>query len=120
MEIEIITHSDVRILACVSSVTSVEDALELVAASSEQNCRSLLLEAHILPDSFFDLRTQFAGDFLQKLLNYRLRTAGVFPPDREYKERFKEFLAEARRGTTFRAFGSRHEALNWLAAESTK
>jgi hypothetical protein len=117
MDVQIITHNNASILECVSLVTRSEEALELVAASFEQNCRLLLLEAHVLPASFFDLRTQFAGDFLQKLLNYRIKTAGVFPSDREYKERFKEFLVEAKRGSVFRAFESRHEALNWLTAE---
>jgi hypothetical protein len=117
MDIQIITHENTRVLECITVVTKTEEALELVAASVEQNCRLLLLEAHVLPDAFFDLRTQFAGEFLQKLLNYRIQTAGVFPPEREYKERFKEFLTEARRGSIFRAFESRHKALDWLAAE---
>jgi hypothetical protein len=59
----------------------------------------------------------FAGEFLQKLQNYRMRAAGVFPADREYGERFSEFLSEAKRGGSFRAFAIRMDAEAWLASE---
>ena len=117
MEIGIINQAEVRILECLSPITGIDDALDIVAACGEKDSDHLLLESHMLPDSFFDLRTRFAGEFLQKLQNYRVRTAGVFPPKPEYSERFKEFLVEARRGQMFRVFTTRAEALDWLAAE---
>jgi hypothetical protein len=62
----------------------------------------VLLEAEQLPPAFFDLRSGFAGEFLQKLQNYQLRVAAVFPTDGEDGNRFREFMAEATLGRTFR------------------
>jgi hypothetical protein len=117
MEIGIINYKNARILECLSPITGMEDALDVVAASHEHDSDRFLLESPVLPDTFFDLRTRFAGEFVQKLQNYRIRTAGVIPPMSEYSERFREFLVEARRGQMFRVFTTRAEALDWLAAE---
>lgn len=39
------------------------------------------------------------------------------PSEHGYSERFRDFLAEAKAGRGFRAFASRSEAEEWLAAE---
>ena len=116
MNIQVIEHENLRILEPLSEISKVDDALELVAASMEHQTGFVLLDASMLSPSFFDLRTRFAGEFLQKLQNYQLRTAGVFP-DQNYSERFQEFLLEAKRGQMFRVFEARAEAFGWLAAQ---
>jgi hypothetical protein len=68
----------------------------------------------MLPPEFFELRTRFAGEFIQKLLNYRLIVAGFFGADNTYSKRFREYLAEARNGRQFRVFSTREEAMDWL------
>jgi len=107
------------LLECTSPVQRVNDALELVSASIEHQTGLVLLDAQWLPEAFFELRTCFAGDFIQKLLNYGLHIAIVFEPDRAYSERFGEFVAEARSGRQFRAFFDRKEAERWLAESPT-
>ena len=94
----------------------VEDLLGLLAACYEADTDRVLVEADALPADFFALSTRFAGELLQKLVNYHVRLAGVFPAEREYTERFREFLREAKRGPSFRAFDTRDEAERWLAA----
>ena len=116
MNVETISHLDVRIIECMSQISRVDDAVDLVTACIEHGSRLLLLEARVLSDSFFDLRTRVAGELVQKLQSYGVRTAGVFPVDREYPDRFKEFLVEAKSGQMFRAFTTRTGALDWLAA----
>lgn len=115
MDIVTINHANNKILECVSPISGVDDALDLIAACMEHDSDQLLLESRVFSASFFDLRTRIAGEFLQKLQNYRIRTAGVFPPNPDYSERFNEFLVEARRGPMFRVFSTRDEALDWLA-----
>lgn len=39
----------------------------------------LILMAEALPQTFFDLRTGFAGELFQKLVNYQIRTVLVLP-----------------------------------------
>jgi hypothetical protein len=116
MRVSVIERNGVRIVVCAEPLARVEDALGLVTACIE-NEASLLLEASDLPPAFFELRSGFAGELLQKLQNYRIRLAGVFPPDAAHGPRFAEFVSEARRGRGFRVFAERADALAWLAGE---
>lgn len=100
---------------CEIDITRVDDALELVTASVEQNTGRVLIDSARLPDEFFDLETRFAGAFVQKLVNYRIRFAIVVHPDADRGERFTEFVREAKRGTTFRVFDDRAAAEAWLS-----
>jgi hypothetical protein len=100
-----------------SPLQNAEEATDLVAASMEHDTDRLLLDAGVLPPAFFELRTRFAGEFLQKLQTYRLRTAIVMSPDADRGERFGQYLQEARRGHFCRFFTSREDALAWLARE---
>jgi Domain of unknown function (DUF4180) len=113
------THDQhgIRIVECIDSITRVEDALDLVAACIERDAERLLLESHTLPAAFFDLRSGFAGEFLQKFVNYQIQLAAVFPSEDGYSDRFREFLLEAKRGRGFRVFAARPEAEAWLASE---
>jgi hypothetical protein len=109
-------HGGVRILECTEPIATTGDALGLVSAAFENDATRILLEDRHLPPAFFELRTQFAGEFVQKLLNYQLRLAVVFSDVPKHGERFEEFVREARRGRGFRAFDDRASALAWLAS----
>jgi hypothetical protein len=77
-----------------------------------------LIDSTILPEACFELRSRFAGEFIQKIQNYRIRLAAVFPLESSNgRERFGQFLAEARRGHGFRAFTNRLDAEAWLSSE---
>jgi hypothetical protein len=118
MQLKTFEHDGVRIVECVDSITRIEDAMDLVAACFEHDAERVLLESRVLPAAFFDLSSGFAGEFLQKFSNYRIRLAAVFPSEDGYSDRFREFLLEARRGSHFRVFASRSEAETWLTSES--
>jgi GrpB-like predicted nucleotidyltransferase (UPF0157 family) len=115
-QVRVLDRAAGRIVERLAPITRVEDALDLVACCVEHGSTRLLLEAGVLPEAFFELRTRFAGELLQKLQNYRIRVAAVFPPDPGPGERFAEFVAEARRGCDFHAFTRREEAEAWLAS----
>jgi hypothetical protein len=110
-------QNGVRMLDWTEPITRVDDALSLVTACIERGARGVLIEAHHLPAALFDLRTGFAGEFLQKLQNYRIRVGAVFPSEEEYGTRFREFLSEAKRGRDFRAFTTRADATAWLMSD---
>jgi hypothetical protein len=74
----------------------------------------VLIEAHRLAADFFDLRTRFAGELLQKLENYGIVVAVVIPTDASQSDRFREFVAEARRGRRFRVFEEKVGAEEWI------
>jgi hypothetical protein len=112
------THdrAGVRFLECLDPITRVDDALALISAGVEQDMQPLLLDASVLPPEFFELSTRFAGEFIQKLQNYRVRLALVLPEAPEHSARFREFVAEARSGRSFRTFANRADAEAWLTA----
>ncbi|MCW7540396.1 DUF4180 domain-containing protein [Aquabacterium sp. A7-Y] len=116
MEYWVVPHTSPPVVECRTGVNEPANALDLIAACAQHDTDRLLLLSTALPPAFFELRTRFAGDFIQKLINYRLRVGGVFESDDAYPERFREYLLEARHGPQFRAFSSREDALQWLCA----
>ncbi len=77
--------------------------------------RSALLYAANLPPAFFDVSSQQAGTFLQKLRHYGLRVAVVAPADSvPMSHRFHELAAAEQRDGAFGVFDSRTAALAWL------
>ena len=118
MKFQVIQNSEPHVIECIAGITDVRDSMELAHACSDADTDLLLIRAGALPLEFFQLSTGFAGEFAQRLVNFRLRTAAVFDPDGSYTERFSEFLLEARRHPQFRAFHNQPDALAWLAASA--
>ncbi len=88
MNVEPLTSGTVSIVERKSPLSSVGEATHLVSACAERSTNRLLLDSPVLPPAFFELHTLFAGELLQKLHNYRLRTAVAISPDRAYGKRF--------------------------------
>lgn len=105
------------ILQVTTPIADAGDALAVVAAAFEQGAMGVLLDESCLPPAFFDLSTRFAGEFVQKLLNYRLRVALVIRDAAAYSSPFQRFVAEARHGRQFRTFEKEGGAMRWLAGE---
>ncbi|WP_309122046.1 DUF4180 domain-containing protein [Paenibacillus sp.] len=91
-----------------------QDASDLIGACFERGVSRLLLHADALSEDFFRLRTGLAGAVMQKLVNYRIRTAVVVPEDRLVLGKAKEMLAELKFGNAFRSFSNEQEAVQWL------
>jgi hypothetical protein len=120
MKFEIRERAGVRILERTAPFTAGESALDVIGACLEHGSNRVLVESQALPAAFFELRSGFAGELVQKLVNYQIRFAGVFPSEEAYTERFREFLREARRGQAFRAFADRGAAEAWLAESGAR
>jgi hypothetical protein len=105
------------IVALESDVVALDDALAIVAAAYEHQSAKILLHEERLPPAFFELKSGFAGEFVQKLVNYQLTIGAVFSRSAPaYSQRFGEYIAEARRGRQFRAFQREEDAIRWLDA----
>jgi len=116
MNVHLVSGTARPVLECVSGLERADDALELIVSCREHGTRRLLLPSQAFPPAFFDLRSGFAGEFVQKLVNYHLRVGAVFETEEGYSGRFREYLSEARRGQQFRVFDTRTEAIGWLTS----
>ena len=117
MKVSVFERAGFRFVECVEQITRVDDAMALIVAAMEQRSNSVLVEARQLPEAFFDLRSLFAGEFIQKFQNYRVRIAAVFPSESKHSDTFEAFLTEAKGGRQFRAFANRADAEVWLSSD---
>lgn len=114
MNIQLHPNAKTPVLELHDAIASPQDALCFISSGYENNASKVLLRSQQLPPDFFDLQTGFAGEFIQKLVNYRFFVAGVFEDLTPYNVRFQEFIAEARNGPQFRSFATEGDALSWL------
>ncbi|GHT72944.1 hypothetical protein FACS189456_2710 [Bacteroidia bacterium] len=67
-------HKDIAVVADGFCINTVDDALELIANVSYQaGCSGLVITQQCLKPDFFDLKTGFAGEVLQKFTIYNMR-----------------------------------------------
>ena len=76
----------------------------------------ILLYDDNLPEEFYDLKTKVARNYLQKLVNYRVKAAFVVGEER-VKGRFGEMVLESQRSRQARFFTDREPAVSWLASD---
>ena len=94
-------------------VLSRADIGAALTASVEQG--GLLLDESDLGAEFFDLSTGFAGELLQRFVNYRARLAVVVADPAVYGGRFRELVHEHRTNAVVRFFSSGQLARQWLS-----
>jgi hypothetical protein len=80
----------------------------------ESGVGSLLVDRAALPAAFFDLSSGVAGELLHRLSVHGIRMAGVVPDPEAHSQPFQAFMREANRGTQFRFFINREDAVRWL------
>lgn len=114
MHTQLIPATRTPILRCAAPITRIDDALDIMSAAYEHGASKLLLREADLPAAFFDLSTKFAGEFVQKFMNYSLVVALVVVDENAYSNLFRQFVLEARTGRQFRTFADEADALAWL------
>lgn len=122
MEYEIVARngqSFVRPLPGSVLITAESDAITLVQFCAEADTDRILLPAAYLSPDFFRLSTRLAGLVLQKLANYRIKTAAVLDTA-AVQGKFYEFMLETNRGQTFRIFDNEAQAAAWLLGETAE
>lgn len=117
MQFKVIEKANQKYIECFSVVTplgSEQDALDLIAICGENDTNLLVIHAEVLSEDFFKLKTGVAGRMLQKLINYRVKTAVIISNDQLVKGKFKEMVSESNKGNQFKVFDKITEAENWL------
>ena len=93
---------------------SVQAALDLMATASYQGCSALMVPKEALPETFFQLRTGFAGEVLQKFSNYRMKLAIIGDFSGYESRSLKDFVYECNKGKQVFFKGTREEAVEAL------
>ncbi len=95
-----------------SAIRSLSDINDALVMGIERG-GVVVTEEDLCPE-FFDLRTGFAGELLQKFVNYRVRLAVVLSDPNAYGERFSELIAEHATHGMVRFFRVEEDARLWL------
>jgi hypothetical protein len=97
------------------------DALDLIAASYEHEADFIAIPVERLDPEFFTLSNGLAGEFLQKLVNYRLRVAiiGDLSTQTEASNALRDFVRESNRRRQNWFLATPDELHQRLASENT-
>jgi hypothetical protein len=101
MRTEVITGTVVlRVPADGEPISTSQDALDLIGEAWSGSAMVIAVPAGRFDPSFFDLRTGLAGEFLQKLVNYRMTVAIVGDITRHVaaSNALRDFVHESNQG----------------------
>jgi hypothetical protein len=96
-----------------TGIRSVDDISAAISASVDRG--GLVLDEKDLNPEFFDLKTGFAGQVLQKFTTYRTKLAVIVKDPAAYGGRFSELAYEHRLHASVRFFTAEQTARQWLA-----
>lgn len=104
----------IEVISSTQSLSTENDALDLVALSSEYDTGLLMIHYEALSEDFFKLKTKSAGNMIQKFVNYGIKVAVVLPAELILKGSFKQMYTETNKGNHFRMYQDKEEAEKWL------
>jgi hypothetical protein len=98
-----------------SQTTVIRSAADVTPAlgQSLRHGGLVVTEANLCAE-FFNLRTGFAGEVLQKFVNYRAKLAIVIADPKAHGDRFGELVHEHQAHPHVRFFSSEADARSWL------
>ena len=96
-----------------NGIQTPSDISAALTASVERG--GLVLDEKDLSPDFFDLKTGFAGQVLQKFVNYRTKLAVIVRDASMFGGRFGELMHEHRFHPTVRFFTAEQSARQWLS-----
>lgn len=79
-------------------INETQDVLDLLGESGSNDCsRIIIYEKNLNPD-FFNLKTGFAGEILQKFSNYNVKLAIVGDFSKYVSKSLRDFIYESNKG----------------------
>ncbi len=77
---------------------TVQDALNCMAAAAYEGCTGVIVPKECLPEAFFQLKTGFAGEVLQKFTNYHMKIAVAGDFSGYASRSLRDFIYESNKG----------------------
>jgi hypothetical protein len=96
-------------------ISTVQDALDIMADSGYMGAGSMLLYEENLMPAFFDLSSGLAGEILQKYSNYKVRLAIVGDFSKYTSKSLRDFIFESNKHGRVIFTSSRDEAIQKLS-----
>lgn len=97
-------------------ITDVDSALDIMASVRyETGCDAIIIDAVSLNPDFFDLRTQLAGEILQKFVTYTMHLAIIGDFSKYSSRNLQDFIRESNRGGTIVFVAHEQEAVKQLS-----
>jgi hypothetical protein len=97
-------------------IATLQDALDMIATASYNGASGIVIPMEQLASDFFSLKTRFAGEVLQKFVNYSMRAAIVGDFSEFESESLKAFIRESNRGRHVFFKSTIEEAINMLTS----
>lgn len=118
MRFDSIEQNSIKIAIVTGSekvITDTQSALDLLAtASYETGANRIVINKENIVDSFFVLSTGFAGEILQKFVNYHTKVA-IYGDYTKYTSKpLKDFIYESNRGNNVFFLPTKEEAIERL------
>ncbi|MEN7551696.1 DUF4180 domain-containing protein [Rapidithrix thailandica] len=97
-------------------IASAEEGLDVLGNVYYQGFDSLVLHQQNITPDFFDLKTQMAGEILQKFSNYRVRLAIVGDFTQVDSQSLRDFIFESNKTGLVNFVNSTQQALEILSS----
>ncbi len=94
-----------------ANITNLNEVFEICLSNGLDK---ILLREENMPKSFFDLSTRIAGEFIQKLKIYQIKTAIIIKDIENKSQYFKDMLTEENTKDDIGFFLNKKDAINWL------
>lgn len=119
MDIKILTHQGAQIAEVTGaphSLKGMQMVLDLIGdLAFNHKVSRVLIDRSLIDESFFDLKSGFAGELAQKFTNYRMKLAVVGDFNLLLSLAMKAYIRESNLGQTAFFTKDREKALAWLA-----
>ena len=93
---------------------SQNELIDLIPVCWELGTNRIMLDSEAISEEFFRLRTGFAGEVLQKYINYGMIVAVLLSERQKIQGKFEDLMLEMNRGKVFRIFTEEESAVTWL------
>jgi len=107
-------NSIAEILPGAETIASAGDMLDIMADASYNGSTGLIIHSETLGKEFFDLKSGFAGEILQKFSNYRMKLAIIGDFTEVKSKALRDFIRESNTRRTINFIGSLTEAIERL------
>lgn len=89
-----------------------EEVLDRMGEAWFEGCAGMIVPEECFPESFFDLKTGFAGEVLQKFSNYRMKIAVIGDFSAYTSRSLRDFIYECNNGGRVFFKGSEEEGVD--------